>query len=405
MVKTPWHVAGKVDTNIKLHFGLDFDRYWFAPMGRLFGVLEEDVTDLAKNVAVHHFQIPRDDTYKPDPRASQWNYDEVRRGTWHDHGSYPRIHDFSFYYSYHSLMSVAAQMHTEMPLVAETDLDSTIDPWEEWLEGHLLCRKDGRWLSDRRDPSPVQRPDWGAAAAQENWLLGLQGSEFIERIWNQSRSPFVVVSGHWTESREYQMETVSVASALVTPKASLALANALRSHDDPLFFKLPSYQESGAESDIEGFKLIGWIANYGNVEDHLDTFDPHARRIDYPPHSVGEAFETRLGLIPDSERRQWQCAKTGKICLTGEVWSENLSDKGDDRSRGGVKLTGSVDFLKKLCAETGMQLIVEVQIKRQFDRTYSQRASNEPYCPANFNIFVFSKDGTLRDTTKSHKLG
>ena len=99
-ISSIWHEEGNVSTNIKFYHGYDFDRYWFEPLGRIFGVPEKQVEELATMVIVDEWKVENDGSYRCDPRQDLWNSSKYDNKTYHDHGSYPSIERYSFYLSF-----------------------------------------------------------------------------------------------------------------------------------------------------------------------------------------------------------------------------------------------------------------------------------------------------------------
>jgi hypothetical protein len=407
-VDTPWHARGEVDLTIKLFFDFDFDRYWFNQLGSVFGVPNEQVEDLAREIAVRQLGIPArgdNDGYQPDPRLHQWNSgDFYERGTSHDHGSYPWIDTHSFYYSYHSFLCAAAKLLEHVPVVIQTDYWDDGDKWAEFLSRHSITRLDGRWLADRRDPAPIKRRSWVQGDKEEHWRWRVQRDDFIDVVVNQSSGPgFLCVSGYWTDYVDDRIEQLRVRSALVNSRAAQSLATALREAES-VDFNLPSYGSQDCEFLTPPFELIGWIKQRDGGDGRLDRFDPHAREIYYPPEEVGETHSSLLELSADYEKREWsRAASTPSVIV--EIWSSrNISRREDEPSRLGDRMSASLDLLKQLCAKSGKDLIFSVEINRSLHRDYRSRSRDEDvYTISSHKIFLFSSDGIVRDTTETYQ--
>jgi len=410
-VDTPWHVKGEVDDTIKLPFDVEFDRYWFNQLGSIFGVPNNQIEDLAREIAVRQLGIPvgNDDySYEPDPRLHQWNSGNYyERGTSHDHGSYPRTDTHSFYYSYHSFLCVAAKLLQYVPVVIQTESWEQGDKWAEWLTRHSITRHDGRWLADRRDPAPVKRRRWVHANENENWRWHIQGDDFIDVLVNQSSSAgFLCVSGYWEDCVGDRIEQIRVQSALVNKKGARSLASSLREarSDD---FSLPSYGSEDREFLTPPFELVGWIKRRDGGDGRLDRFDPHAKEIYYPPEEVGETYASLLELSADYEKRKWSQPVSPPSVIT-EIWSnKDIGRRQDEPSRSGDRMSVSLDVLKQLCDKSGKDLILGVEINRRLHRDYRYRGSGDDdvYTIASHKIFLLSSDGLLRDARETHQLG
>jgi hypothetical protein len=406
-VDTSWHIRGEIDKNLRFYFGMDFERYWFSGVARVFGISEEQTTELARQVVVEELHAVTGDEYRADPRRNQWQSGNDGGGTWHSHRSYPRVHDHTFYQAYHTLMCVSAKLLKEMPVVRQIDYGSKEDRWSEWLEDHSLVRSDGRWLADRRDPSPLKRRKWVAKSNATEWLWNVSADDFFDVVYSQSSRPgFLCVGGEWTEFSQDRVELIRVKSALVDPTTSLALAEALRTSPDPYGHPLPAYLDSEASVGLPGFRLMGWIREHGTCGENLDSFDPYAMRIDYPSEVIGQTFLQQLGLAVDSEQREWRLKSTGDLCAYAEAWSERSMDNRNSPCCNGTRLSASVALLKKLCSKLKMNLICEVQISRHYDQQYRSQDSEERfYYPPWHKIFLISKDGILRDAQTDHHIG
>jgi hypothetical protein len=407
-VDSYWHQRGEVDKNLKFYHGYDFDRYWFEPLGNVFGISAEQVEELATEVITNEWHVDIDGSYKSDPRSGVWNASRGERETWHDHGSYPRADNFSFYMSYHSMMVVAAKLLQKMPVVKTSDWDDDEDGWLGWLHRHILTRDDGRWLADRRDPAPLVRPEWINHPKTENWRLDVTQDDFLDALlFEHQGETWLNVHGHWKEGYSERKEELGVYTALVSPSTSQALSNAMTSCPDPYDFQLPEYQEKDWEIESAPFELKGWIWR-GEIGRRLDEFDPFASKIAYPPYQVGASIVEKLGLSVDTEQREWFLPKTEKLALVCELWSTNKPREDEEPLRRGQRISASLEFLKNLCATEKCEIIFKVQINRRFDYgsySYTRNKDGNEYRPPLTKIYILSADGKLRDTETRYQIG
>lgn len=408
-VDTPWHASGEVTKDIKLHFGIDFDNYWFKYLGNIFGVSTQQVIDLGCDAAVTHVGVTEKDGRQADPRRHLWRSRDYEWGTSHSHGSYPYIDDYWFYYSYHSIFSVAARLLRAMPLIHRKD-DYYEDRWEDWFQRHSLTRTDGRWLFDRRDPSPVKRRKWTASSRDENWRWSITSDDFLDVILHQSPNPhWLCLAGHWTETDGERIESLHISSAFVTPETSESLANSLRWCESPWDYRLPGYEEDEDEDEkpfqVPPFELTGWIHKEEGSDKRLDGFDPHARGLGYPPYQIGATFAAILGMKPDYEKREWRLSPDGKPQFISELWSEKDQDERESPYREGARICGAITELTRLCALLGKDLIFSVEIDRKTRRYRGSPSDDQGYIPASHKIFILTCNGQLRDTRESHQVG
>jgi hypothetical protein len=405
-VKSYWHEKGEINKDLKFHHGYDFDRYWYEPLGAVFGISGDQVEELATEVVRNELHANLDGSYKNDPRSGLWDTSQNERETWHDHGSYPRADNYSFYMSYHAMLVVAAKLLQKMPIVKRGQWDGDEDQWLEWLKRHTLTRKDGRWLADRRDPAPLLQPEWTHHLQTKNWRSEVDEGDFLDALlFERNGVTWVNVYGHWSEGHSDRTEDSDVYTALVSRLASQALLNAMTAHPDPYDFQLPDYQDSHWEFHSAPFELKGWIWQ-DSIDVRLDELDPLASKIPYPPYQIGASIVEEMGLSVDNELREWSLPNTDQADLVCELWSTNKPRPDEDPLRHGQRLGASLDFLKKLCAIENCEIIIKIQISRRFDyRSYTRDQDGNEYRPPLTKIFILSGDGRLRDTETRYQIG
>jgi hypothetical protein len=383
-----------------MHFGIDFGPYWFQYLGHVFDLSEDDITGRVSEVAKKDLKIIKGDGYLRDPRTKQWNslYSH-RKGTSHSHGSYPFIDDFTFYVAYHSLMSVGARLVTKMPTVRSYRDDD--DPWPDWLRGHMLTRRDGRWLADRRDPTPLKQRAWTEKQVTDTWRWELKRDDFLDVIWkHEPLSHPICVHGQWVEMKDGYTERIVISSALVDPAHSSDIAAKLRACFHHEQQPLPPFD--GPSEDWSDGKVTGWVRNPWS-DPKLDQFDPLARRIKYPPRRLTKEVASALGLTSDAEGRCW--VHSGRVEVIDEIWGDEDIMHEEQPYRWGERMNASVVFLKRLCRTLAKDLLIKVEISRNRPRHYETYSEDrEGYIPPSHNVFVLSASGFLSDGRTQHKL-
>jgi hypothetical protein len=401
--ETPWHARGEVDCNLKLHFGWDFARYWFEPLGGIFGISGRQVEELAREVVLKKWNIMIEDDFIRDPRSNLWNSSQTGRETEHSHGSYPRTDDFSFYISYHAMLAVAARLLLEMPVVHS---HSWCENWTDWLQRHTLVRADGRWLADRRDPPPLERRAWLSEKTTENWRQDIKPDDFLDGLLtNYKGETWLNIYGSWSDSDSERQESFYITSALVSQRTSESLLNALSTCLNPYDFKLPAYEEETMKFNEPPFELQGWIWR-GSQDEGLDAADPHAGKIDYPPYRIGDSIIKQLELSLDLEQRKWFLAGRAEESVICELWSTLGEENKKETPKHGVRMSASLDFLKHLGATFERELIIEIQIERRLPRSsyYTRSNDDREYPTPNSKIYILSADGKLRDAGTCYQL-
>ena len=398
------HLDGKIPTEYDFHFGWDFDRYWFEPLGNVFGISGKQAEDIAANVIIEDWGIKDKNGYNNDPRVSIWNRYSDDRETWHDHGSYPRTDNLDFYLSYHSMMVAAAKLIENMPVVSKRDWYD--NEWNEWISGHLLSCDDGKWLFDYRDPVPLKRPDWILDNKDDNWRTDISEDNFYDVLLTDDidGDKWFCVYGGWNERDSERNENYSINSSLVSKKTSNALMIALETCSDPHDYKLPNYEEDRMEIDSGFFKLKGWIKDE-SASKGLDEYDPYADNIDYPSYTIGESIVNKLNLSAANNGKLWYLSTLSSPSLQCETWNSYRDDRNESSNQAGTRLKASLQFLKHMCSILNCDLILEVSIKRDINYRYRNSEDKYEYSKPLHKLFILSSDGELRTTGKNIKLG
>lgn len=399
-VDSYWHQQNEVQIDSKFHFGWDFDRYWFEPLGRVFGVSGEQIQDLATQVVINEWGLTDNNGYKKDPRYAIWNRYSNERKTWHDHGGYPEMDNQDFYLSYHSMFVVAARLIDKMPVIIKRDWDD--DKWDDWLKLHLLTREDEKWLSDCRDPLPLERPKWVLNETNESWAVEISEIDFLNYVkLEEDNNTWLNINGYLQERQKEKTETVSISSALVSNDTADSLLHALTTCNDPYDYKLPDYEEDSMEIDSDIFILKGWI-NKNHVSKGLDQFDPYADNITYPPDTVGKDIKEKFALEEDDEQKEWYSKELNEICVISRTWSSYREKDDEEPNQSGNVLKASLNFLQHLCKTLNYSLIIDISINREIHYKYDTKSRE--YTKPKHKIFILSTDGKLRTTDKNYQL-
>lgn len=393
-----FHVNNLIEHKKDFHFAWDFDKYWFDPLGKVFGIPGKQVEDIAADIAIKEWGSPKTG-YKNEPRYELWSQSYNRDYVWHDHGSYPKTDNFDFYLSYHSMMVAASKLLKKVPVINHRDWHD--DEWLDWLSDHLLTRKDGKWLSDHRGSLPINRPSW-VSISEDNWFEDITEDQFISAlVKHANEETWLTVGGGWTEKGGSNVESINVNSALVSRKTANSLMHALATCSDPYDYKLPDFNEERAEIEIPPFALQGWIYKEYYSEG-LDKFDAFAGGVGYPHFSIGESVVKKLGLTSANDGEYYYLSGSDTPSIKCKSWSSEKPNKDEDPDQSGGTIKATLDFLQKLCKQLDMYLIFEVQINRK--RDYRYREGNEEYSQPKHKIFILLEDGTLRSTEKDYKI-
>jgi hypothetical protein len=381
-----------VDEDEKYYFGIDIGPYWFASLGRAFGLSEDAIERRARHALRQRMGWGGKTGWRQDARHTRSIFDE--RETHHSHGSLPKTDDLLAYHGYHAMMLVAAALLKERP-VRRRD-EEAIDDFREWLTDHLLTRTDEKWLADRRDPRLVVEPPPPESYGDKLWCWNVTAQYLDEKLVTDDG--LIVFWGHWSSGDRDQNETVYVRSALVSRRGAEALVAALQTAPTLGRFSLPSDAgEEGEEGEeredlvVGALKLRGWVSNK-NIPARLDEGDPWAEGLDYPGPGPSEDTISKLGLSASSDGRTWTAGTEGLI--RSETWTHTQGYERETETISGWRLSGNVSFLKRLLdAHPESCLLLGVEVRRRPPRHRGNEPEFEPYPQPYGRYYLMEEDG------------
>ncbi len=381
------------DDKDRFYFYMDIGPYWYEPLGRVFGLPQSRVETEALEVIrgeLHHSADGR--TWRDDERRCRSLYSRDRYGmgrTHASHGSYPDTDDYDFYLAYHAMMIVAGRFLETVPTHRDGESGET-DEFAEWLSRHDVTRNDGRWLADRRDPVPCERPVWQERKEDDPEYDVITSIDLEEALGTKD---VLTVWGYWTTTNSGRVQSVWVRSALVSRGKSMALLRALSTVDNVYVYSIPS-ADAEHEIDRAGFVLKGWIACHGG-DGGIDGKDKWSGGVSHPPPVPAAEVVELMALQTDADKRIWQ-RKEGRQVLWSRVWGE-LERRGEDnRPEGGERLRGSIDFVVDLLATYEHDLIVEVQMERSHQRwRYESRRGDDEQPARRTRLYLVTADGRV----------
>ncbi|RWL80907.1 MAG: NACHT domain-containing protein [Mesorhizobium sp.] len=375
----------------RFYFGMDIGPYWFAPLGKCFGLQEEDIERRVVAVIRDDWGYLGRLNWEEDERTRRkiLEYDDTQ----HRHGSYPRADELRVYLSYHAMMVVAGQLLDTTPTYRSPDYDE--EDFSTWLHsGHGLSRRDGYWLADRRDPIPPETRAWNHDDKTGDWRSSVRRTDF-DRVFFPP-SGMVVLWGYWTACSGRQQETCNVRSALVSADRSSALLRALQTADDHHDYLIPDAADD-RQIDFGPFQLKGWLVDR-SCERGIDEKDAHAGRISYPaPFPSKEVIEA-MNLKADREQRYWRQKESAPVAMIAETWGTFQEKDDDTPEERGDRVQASLPFIEELLRRLGMDMIVNVEIERR--RSYSRYESHDEddkkRIPPSTQLFLIKSDGRIR---------
>ena len=373
----------------KYYFDYDISGYWFEALGRIFAFSSAEIKHRALQVLHNDWDVCGQGGLKIDPRHDLRLYGDYE--TYHSDGFYPQAEDLSFYHSYHSMMMVTGDLIDTAQRHQQRGFQ---DELEGWIGRHHLTRPDGLWLADRRDPNPIEVPEWKSEKETENWQFSVTKDELLKSFVFSDQK--ICVWGNWNYSEGDREESIRISSALVNAKLGHSLLRALQTVSNRYEYGIPT---SGGELEIDSgqYQLKGWILE--STRDHgIDKYDPWAGDIDYPPFHPAKWFSDQNDLQSDYERRVWfTSTSNNKPVVYSHVWGRK-SKKNEYRTpETGSRLIVNVEAIKAWLSSVRMDLFVDVQIRRDFRRdSYRHRQSGiTDYLQPYTLIVLFKANGEI----------
>lgn len=338
----------------RLWFNMDVKSYWFTTLEKVFGVNGQHVAQRAEKLIVGHWGVS-EDLWNNDPRQWLWSH---RDETHHSHGQYPKTDALDFYLSYHSMMVIAGELLREKPVLINEHWE-VVDRWTEWLTEFNLTRQDGKWLSDRRDPVPLELPP------RDNLLVHLQAlasctpKEVFEQLLVQREGEvWLPVLGSWSTFVQDTGVDWMVQTALVARDQAQSLLAALESTPRYDFF-LPLEGEEMRPKNLFGLK--GWLLR-PHKDKSFDEHDPLGGHISYPPAEVGKKTMEDFALLREWESRIWTRPGNAVSVFLQDIWSTASKAEGNELHLQGSRLLSSKGFLQELCSSRGIAVLFEVHL-------------------------------------------
>lgn len=352
----------------------EFDNNWIAPLGNAFGIHPDQVSEKVEKWICDRWSISLPDRHF-EPRSGK----ERRHGVLREQLS--TFDSYRFYVCWHALLCAAGELVLQFPPALRYEENG----WEDWIRRLDLTRGDGRWLSDRRDPVPLNLyPEMGevgyAPEKREIWAHSI-GAVDLDAVLGLNNTPTneLVVNGWWLQSQHENKQHIRVSSALVTPATSMALLRTLQTADNPYAFNLNNIAADKDEAPGT-FKLKNLFTS-SEREQELDGLDVFAGEVSWPPPNPAADIRQLFDLLPDQDFRQWYRGTAPVI--RSEMWGARVNERRGDPSNSGHRISITVPFLKDVLFAFGCDMIIEVRIEREYEgqpgRYDHEHIANRPY--------------------------
>lgn len=375
---------GPAEDEDRYYFGIDIGPYWFAPLGRVFGLSEKSVEKRALRAMRQHMQWTKNSDWSHDARHGRKVFRDNE--TYHSHGSSPETDDLRAYHAFHALMFSAAELLRDRPVLRIRS--SPINEFKEWISRYQLTDPSGRWVSDRRDPRPIGDLAAPNEYTEKQWCWSVTADYLDQQL--AAENGMTVVSGSWTGRINRAKEDVSIRSALVNMDGAEALLSALQTAPELGRFRLAGEDE---EPDLEvgTKKLISWITEH-SVPLRLDEADPWGEGLRFPGPAPFDRIVEEIGLAESPDSRRWVAPAGGVV--HSETWSETTGYGDDKESETGWRMSCDQAFIRELLkANGGMRLILSVEVRRHPKRDHDDWESNQFHYAPYSRYYLMGEDG------------
>ncbi len=371
------------------YFGIDIGPYWFSRLGELFALSQNEISKDVAHVIESEWGLVSREIYRNDQRLSKkiYSYDDTR----HSHGDIPKTDDLQFYLVYHGMMTVAGKLLLTDPQHQNPDYPE--DDFQDWLDNHNLTRKDGRWLTDRRDPQPLEWPDWKDEKDTDEWSRSVQIVDF-DRLLGIGHER-LNLWGYWTAISGKREESVRISSAVVTRDRSDALLRALQTATNHHDYLIPD-----AVDDLQinqgRYQLKGWVLDRDR-DSGLDEFDPWSGNIRYPSLKPAQFIIDALPIGSDIDDRVWYRQDNSQNVIWGEIWGRHPRKDDDNGIEEGRRLIVEFGYLTELLKQVDRDLIIKVAVSRKIlrSRYESNKEINHGYVSPDTRIYLLKSDGRI----------
>lgn len=351
---------------------------WGIPLGRAFGFKEKAFQQAVGAAIRRHVTSTPNRRWDDDPRSKYLVYRRYQRTRLTPDG-------LSDYEANSGLAFLLGELLDSVPIEDEYYRERL----SELLAERLPARPDGKWVSDRRDPTPVSTRKWlSEGGYSKDWPWGIESDDFHALL--RSGEGNLHLAGFWVETDHYKVETIEIESALVRPETAWDILRACQFGRDASFFRLPYDHWDRRSAGL--FSLTPTVSRPDRLYG-IDDDDPLAGHIVFPGYEPGKVLRRMFGFAPDDQFRRWSGKGSwASLHIRSTVWGEPRLLRDDDKPIEGQTLTIDPAALATMLATLHRSLIVGVRIYRRDSYIRDGETSYaEPYA----RFFVLDGDGTL----------
>ena len=334
-------------------FDLDYDfhKHDIDNLSRVFGTGCWEVADMMSGIA-----------HKLDPGVTTMYAGGGRESRGRTaHGLTSCFHGYGQQLGWHALFFAAAKLLAIHPVTDDWWYDD--DPWREWLDRYGLTRKDGLWLSDGTDRTPIdagvillesKEKELAVTGAQDK-LLQLAGIG-AAHVDNE-----LVIEARWFSADNVRIE---ISSALVSPAKAAQFARKL-TREEPMIIWIPVFHDTEDDDEYprgEKKGYIPWVV-CPSGEARLDKHDPYGASVANTRPRLARNYAAVCKLTRDDPfGRAWRDNR-GTASLRAQAWGRDEGDR-EDGPHPGMRVLCSSSALKKILTTYDKDLLVLINLQR-----------------------------------------
>lgn len=368
------------------HLEYDFNKYEVTGLGEIFGCDDWQISD-----AITRWVRRWDPTVRAMydcPRLSSGRYDV---GGWSG-GSVPKIDRYGGYLGWHALMLAAGELLAVRPMVKHEWRES---PWGDFLTEAGLTRRDGIWLADATDRSPLDLPTSISMPDMDRRLPAKADALVLAPLVglgsDGSLGTTLCVTGSFNLPDEVNIQ---VRSLLVDPAIVGPLASALLTAE-PFFCYLPDLHEAHSlDPDEITERPAAWTQQVDVDRFGLDRHDPYAAPDAAKRGAPADWLVAEEALtLADPIGRQWQSGQD--TVLWSEAWGFEEESRRERRSVGGVRLVVDARWLQRLLSKRRRALVGLVKAQKYISDKSARRGKDGAFTHRVL-FFSLGTDGHVR---------
>ncbi len=370
------------------HFDYDFEKYNVDDLARVFGISKWRIKDLIR-YWIQKWAPGVSSTYEFSGRKAPYRRQGYYLATDKAHQSH------GAYLAWHALAVVSGQLLLKR-LVTNTSYHD--NPWQDWLNGYRITRKDGYWISDGTGNYPLVamhdlRSSDGSKVQDKRPIHNNKFLTMLVGLGEPSKEE-IIVQAWWNSPDGVEC---SVMSALVDPENVELTAQAVVT-SPPFQMWLPHQDFDDDESTY--FRRHGrepcesWIMNLQQSE-NLDDRDPFGASSALSIYQPIRSVVSRFKLTPTKPWSHAWIEEDGAIAFRYNGWGGWKGYGEAEERHNGHALYCNRTFLAKLLAELNRDLIILVKLQKYHE---SKKDSTGKEIDSHFthSFIVISLDNRLK---------